>query len=58
MVLFKLADSLYLLSDTYNVYFFFVPAWHCMVTVGNFRSEVIMIKRISASENEANFLKA
>lgn len=29
-----------------------------MVTVGNFRSEAIMIKRISASENEANFPKA
>lgn len=29
-----------------------------MVTVGNFRSEAIMIKRISASENEPNFPNA
>lgn len=26
-----------------------------MVTLGNFKSGAIMIKRISASENEANF---
>lgn len=39
-------------------FFFFVPERHLMMTMANFRSEAIMIKRISASENEANFLKA
>lgn len=46
----------YLLSDIYYIYFF-VPKRHLMVMVGNFRSEAVMIKRFSASEDETNFPK-